>query len=107
MAVVPDGRHAVTEYEVLERFKRNCYVEFELLTGRTHQIRVHAAHLGRPVSCDALYGGSDRLGAVGQLLHSRHLEFDHPITGERLEFTADEPSDFAAALAFLREKERL
>lgn len=107
MAVVPDGRHAVTKYEVLERFKRNCYVEFELLTGRTHQIRVHTAYLGRPVSCDALYGGSDRLGAAGQLLHSRHIEFDHPITGERLEFTADEPPDFMRALGLLREKERI
>ena len=107
MAVASDGRHAVTKYEVLERFKRNCYVEFELMTGRTHQIRVHAAHLGHPVSCDPLYGGSDRFGAGGQLLHSRHIEFDHPTTGERLKFTADEPPDFLRALGFLREKERV
>lgn len=107
MAVACDGRRAVTGYTVLERFKRNCYAEFELFTGRTHQIRVHAAHLGRPISCDALYGGSMRLGAVGQLLHSRTLEFTHPTTGERMSFTADEPADFADALARLRATERV
>lgn len=106
MAVVPDGRHAVTRYTVLERFKNNCYVEFELLTGRTHQIRVHCAYLGHPVSCDRLYGGSVKLGADGQLLHSRTISFAHPRDGRTLCFTADEPQDFSAALALLREKDR-
>ena len=106
MAVASDGRRAVTGYSVLERFKRNCYAEFELFTGRTHQIRVHASHLGHPIACDALYGGSMRLGASGQLLHSRTLEFTHPTTGERMRFTAAEPQDFADALARLRGNER-
>lgn len=106
MAVASDGRRAVTGYSVLERFKRNCYAEFELFTGRTHQIRVHASHLGHPIACDALYGGSMRLGASGQLLHSRMLEFTHPTTGERMRFTAAEPQDFADALARLRGSER-
>lgn len=107
MAVVGDGRRAITEYSVLERFKRNCYVEFGLKTGRTHQIRVHSSFLGHPVSCDKLYGGSTRFGSDGQFLHSRHLEFTHPASGELMSFTVDEPSDFARALAFLREKERI
>lgn len=106
MAVVGGGRRAVTEYEVLERFKRNCYCEFKLLTGRTHQIRVHAAYLHHPVTGDVLYGGSDRFGA-GQLLHSRLIRFDHPRSGKRLEFTAPEPQDFVAALDKLRREERV
>lgn len=105
MSVVPDGRHAVTKYTVLERYKNNCYAEFELCTGRTHQIRVHAAYLHHPVSCDALYGGATRLGAGGQLLHSRHIEFAHPATGEIMKFTADEPADFLHALDILRTRE--
>lgn len=107
MAVDPMGRRAVTEYARLERFKSNSYVEFRLLTGRTHQIRVHAAYRHHPVSCDALYGGSIRLKCDGQLLHSRTLCFTHPTTGEYLEFTAEEPPDFMRALKFLRDNERI
>ena len=105
MAVVPDGRRAVTKYRVMERFKNNCYVEFELCTGRTHQIRVHSAYLHHPVSCDPLYGGS-ALGAAGQLLHSATLRFNHPRDGRAMEFTAPEPSDFLTILERLRAKEK-
>lgn len=101
MSVVPDGRKAVTDYTVLERYKNNCYVEFALHTGRTHQIRVHASYLHHPISCDALYGGSN-LGAAGQLLHSHTLAFTHPTSGERLEFYAPEPPDFMKVLDKLR-----
>ncbi|MDE5593105.1 MAG: RluA family pseudouridine synthase [Clostridiales bacterium] len=104
MAVVPDGRRAVTKYRVIERFKNNCYVEFELCTGRTHQIRVHSAYLHHPVSCDPLYGGSTLGGGRGQLLHSAVLTFTHPRSGELMTFTAPEPSDFAQILDKLRAK---
>lgn len=103
MAVVPDGRRAVTKYSVLERYKNNCYTEFELLTGRTHQIRVHCAYLHHPIACDVLYGGGDtKLGCSGQLLHSRSLSFTHPISGEAMSFKAEEPPDFLRALEILR-----
>lgn len=102
MAVTKDGRAALTKYAVLERFESNCYVEFELCTGRTHQIRVHCAHIGHPVSCDKTYGGSAALGASGQLLHSRALQFIHPASGEKMSFVKEEPADFSAALQTLR-----
>ena len=103
MAVVPDGRKAVTKYRVTERFKNNCYVQFELCTGRTHQIRVHSAYLHHPVSCDPLYGGS-AMGAKGQLLHSGVLVLEHPRTNAQMTFTADEPPDFLSVLEKLRAK---
>lgn len=101
MAVTPDGRRAVTKYTVLERFKNRCYVEFELCTGRTHQIRVHCAYLHHSIACDALYGGSS-LGAAGQLLHSRTLTFTHPRSGRELTFVREEPPDFTKILDMLR-----
>ena len=107
MAVTPQGRHAATKFSVLEKFKRNSYVEFELLTGRTHQIRVHAAHIGHPVSCDALYGGADRLNCPGQLLHSYSLTVCHPESGKEMTFEAKEPSDFTRALDTLRACEKI
>lgn len=101
MAVASDGRRAVTKYTVLERFKNKCYAQFELCTGRTHQIRVHCAYLRHPIACDPLYGGSNA-GAAGQLLHSRTLEFIHPRDGRTMEFTRDEPEDFLRVLNALR-----
>ena len=102
MAVVEGGRRAVTHYTVLERFGRYTLVRFELETGRTHQIRVHSAHIGHPVTGDAVYGGSTALFKDGQLLHAGRLELDDPATGERKVFEAPLPEDFALVLEKLR-----
>lgn len=102
MAVVEGGRRAVTHYTVLERFGRYTLVRFELETGRTHQIRVHSAHIGHPVTGDAVYGGSTALFKGGQLLHAGRLELDDPATGERKVFEAPLPEDFALVLEKLR-----
>ena len=101
MAITPDGRDAVTHYRVLGRGQRATFLEVKLETGRTHQIRVHLAHLGHPVLGDPVYGGrselSQKLGLERQFLHASKLVFPHPDGGERT--VEDElPSDLAAAL---------
>ena len=93
MAVVAGGRSAVTHWSVLERFPGYTYVECRLETGRTHQIRVHMAHLGCPLAGDFLYGTEDRALIGRPALHSSELELLQPITGERLSFKAPLPAD--------------
>jgi len=99
MAVdVPDGKRAVTRWNTLQRQGSLAMVEFVIETGRTHQIRVHAAHLGHPVVGDALYGdrAKDRRVAVRpgrHLLHAVQLEFPHPVTGKMVSFAARPPDD--------------
>ena len=103
MAVVErDGRRAVTRWEVLSRHAGLALVEFVIETGRTHQIRVHAAHLGHPVAGDALYGdaAADRRLACPprrHLLHALGLSFPHPATGRRVEFMVAPPPDLVYA----------
>jgi 23S rRNA pseudouridine1911/1915/1917 synthase len=101
MAVAINGRKAVTRYRVLEAFKENALLECDLLTGRTHQIRVHLAHLGCPLLGDKLYGRFGA-GAPRQMLHAWKLGLDHPKTGERMEFTAEMSPDFKDVLERLR-----
>lgn len=100
------GRTARTAYRVLRRLPGMTLVELGLETGRTHQIRVHLAHIGHPVVGDEVYGGRrKRRGAAGvppaprQLLHAWRLGFRHPARGEWLEFAAPIPADFATAAA--------
>lgn len=119
MAVVrQNGRDSVTVYRVAERFEYFTVLDVDLRTGRTHQIRVHAAHIGHPVAGDAVYGGAnlppgkakgetrkaiqaalDRLRR--QALHARELTLTHPRTGEPMRFTAPLPPDISEFLDFL------
>lgn len=103
-AVARDGRLAVTLYRVAERFSAYTLVEYELKTGRTHQIRVHSRYIGHPVVGDRTYGGSDKFGLNGQLLHAYKLVLRHPRTDEEMTFTAPLPEYFERVLAELRAK---
>ncbi|MFD1485616.1 RluA family pseudouridine synthase [Lacticaseibacillus baoqingensis] len=101
-AVVPDGRHAVTHFQVLEQFAKYALVQCVLETGRTHQIRVHMAYIHHPVAGDPLYAPKRTLPGAGQFLHAATLGFKHPVSGQWLEFHADPPAIFAETLANLR-----
>ncbi|MDR6884938.1 RluA family pseudouridine synthase [Bacillus sp. 3255] len=95
--VAPGGDQALTHYRVLRQMKDAAFVELELDTGRTHQIRVHLSYLGHPLVGDTLYGGSSRL--IGrQALHGERLTFEHPVTGQRLEIHAPMPLDLQQLL---------
>lgn len=104
--VFPDGdhgKHAVTHYKVIERFGFVTVVECILETGRTHQIRVHMAHIGHPIIGDPLYGpAKDKWKLQGQCLHAGELELTHPVTGERMLFEAPLPEYFEKVLQKLR-----
>lgn len=103
MAVFPDGRRAVTHYEILERYPGYTYAAFELKTGRTHQIRVHMASIGHPILGDEVYGGKNNKWKLeGQCLHAGRLRLKHPITGEAMEFEAPLPEYFVEVLERLR-----
>lgn len=102
MAIDPNGRRAVTHYTVLDRFGKYTLVKFELETGRTHQIRVHAASIHHPIVGDAVYGGSVSLYDNGQLLHAVKLVLKHPHTGEEMEFECHLPDYFEAVLSKLK-----
>jgi 23S rRNA pseudouridine1911/1915/1917 synthase len=114
MAVVADGRPARTLYSVAERFDGTALLHCRLVTGRTHQIRVHMAHVGHALIGDPLYSGRQwrNLGdprAVAacrsfprQALHAWRLGFDHPATGETVAFEAEPPEDLQTLLVVLR-----
>ncbi|MBQ7948460.1 MAG: RluA family pseudouridine synthase [Clostridia bacterium] len=102
MAVLPDGKGkiAITDFETVAHFGGDFTLcKFDLQTGRTHQIRVHAKHLGHPVAGDPVYGyKKQKIKADGQLLHAQRLELTHPTTGERMTFTAPLPTVFQEIL---------
>ena len=118
-AVREDGREAVTHYRLRERFRAHTLIECRLETGRTHQIRVHMAHIKHPIVGDPLYGGPLKLpkGATAELvealrgfrrqaLHAETLEFAHPASGEPIRCSAPVPADMLALVASLREDTR-
>ena len=98
-----NSKNAVTHYEVIERFKGYTHIRCKLETGRTHQIRVHMAYLGHPVSGDDVYGVSnEKVNFEGQCLHARKIGFIHPKSKEYVEFTSDLPDYFSNYLDKLR-----
>ena len=108
MGIVPGGKRAVTHYKVIERFKDYTYLEFRLETGRTHQIRVHMAHIGHPLLGDTVYGNpasnlNKRFKLDGQTLHAEVLGFIHPSSGEYIEVKAPLPEYFSHLLDVLRQ----
>jgi 23S rRNA pseudouridine1911/1915/1917 synthase len=103
MAVVPGGRRAVTHYKVLEEYEGYSLLECRLETGRTHQIRVHMAHIGRPVVGDPVYA-KDTPDLGGQLLHAARIGFCHPETSEWMEFLSPVPAYFTQYLTKLRSR---
>ena len=120
MAVTGRGKAAVTHYRVLRKYRAHTLVQASLESGRTHQIRVHMAHLRYPVLGDPVYGGRLRLppgaddalagalrGFKRQALHAAKLALTHPTTGERLQWTASVPADMAAVMEALAEDARV
>lgn len=103
MAVVSNGRNAVTEYKVIKRFGSYTLCEFSLKTGRTHQIRVHSKHIGHPVVGDKEYGfKNQKFKLEGQLLHAHQLSFVHPTTGEQVTFESPIPEYFEKILKSIK-----
>lgn len=99
IAIIPEGRDAVTHYEVIERFKYHTLVKLKLETGRTHQIRVHMAAIGYPLLGDPIYGvKSERVKYEGQALHAKIIGFVHPTTHEMMVFESDLPDYFIKLL---------
>ncbi|WP_250125843.1 RluA family pseudouridine synthase [Chroococcidiopsis sp. CCMEE 29] len=108
MAVVPieRGRSAVTHWQVQERLGNYTLMHFQLETGRTHQIRVHSAHIGYPIVGDPVYGSGRSVGVnlPGQALHAWRLRLQHPVTEEEFEVTAPPPAAFVKLLEVLRRR---
>jgi len=104
MAIVPDGKPSQTEWKVIERINGTTYLDVHLLTGRTHQIRVHMHSIGHPLLGDRIYAPNIKTNThiPRLMLHAYSLAFTHPATGERMEMTAPLPEKFNVTLEKLR-----
>jgi len=99
MAVVADGKSAVTHFRVVERLAKATWLEVNLETGRTHQIRVHCQYIGHPIIGDPVYAlGRDTFGQTGQVLHASRLSFIHPVTQKPIEVDSPVPQSFLEAV---------
>ncbi|MGX0910117.1 RluA family pseudouridine synthase [Staphylococcus caprae] len=105
MAVVDDGKDAVTHFNVLEHFKDYTLIECELETGRTHQIRVHMKYIGFPLVGDPKYGPKKTLDIGGQALHAGVIGFEHPVTHEYIERSSELPKEFKDLLEDIRRRD--
>ena len=102
MDVDKSGKEAITHFKVLKRYNGYTYLEVNIETGRTHQIRVHLSHIGYPIVGDAVYSnGKNPFGIKGQCLHALRLEFNHPITGKKMKIEAKMPKYFEDVLKLL------
>lgn len=102
MAILDDGKEAVTHFNVIETFDKYSLIECQLETGRTHQIRVHMKHIGFPLVGDPKYGPKKTLDIGGQALHAGVIGFTHPVTGEYIEHTAELPEYFTELIRKLK-----
>lgn len=105
MAVVDDGKEAVTHFNVIEHFKDYTLIECELETGRTHQIRVHMKYIGYPLVGDPKYAPKRTLDIGGQALHAGVIGFEHPVTHEYIERSTNLPNDFKDLLEDIRRRD--
>ncbi len=94
-----NGKPSETRFRIIKRYQESALLEAKPVTGRTHQIRVHAYALGHPLLGDTLYGAQETLGIPRPMLHAQSLSFIHPMTNERVKFTAPHPEDFEEAVA--------
>lgn len=97
-AVGDNGDYAITHWKLLDYFDNKSYLQIKTETGRTHQIRVHCAHIGHPLLGDEMYGAPVTRNITRAALHCKSVTFTHPISGERLTFTASEPEDMKKEL---------
>lgn len=102
MAIVPEGRDALTDWLILEKLRNASLLDVHILTGRTHQIRVHMQSIGHSVAGDPIYGFSKGVKAPALMLHAYRLSFIHPVTGERMSFILPPPQDFLGCYKSLR-----